>query len=224
MDGRTWLGQRRADVVAAYDAEAPDYEEYPNDAQRDWVGRLLAECPDGGVVVDAPCGTRRYLPHIADAGIAVVRIDQSAGMLEQARLRNIAVALHHVGLQEMSLAAEFDAAVTIDAMENVPPEDWPPVLANLHRAVRAGGLLYMTVEETDSSDLDEHFTRLTGDGHPAIRGEIIEGDVAGYHYYPPIGQVLTWFDEAGWQPIAEGFTQEDGWGYRHFMLRRLGSG
>ena len=41
--------------------------------------------------------------------------------------------------------------MTIDAMENVTPEDWPPVLANLRRAVRPGGHLYLTVEEADEA-------------------------------------------------------------------------
>ena len=37
-------------------------------------------------------------------------------------------------------------------MENVPPEDWPTVLANLRDAARPGGVLYLTVEElTDRS-------------------------------------------------------------------------
>ncbi len=47
--------------------------------------------------------------------------------------------------------------MTIDAMENIPPEDWPTVLANLHRAVRPGGMLYVTVEEMDQAEIDAAF-------------------------------------------------------------------
>ena len=37
MDRRVWLAERRAAVVAAYDAEAPAYDEheYPSDVQRE---------------------------------------------------------------------------------------------------------------------------------------------------------------------------------------------
>ncbi len=223
MDRRAWLAARRADVVAAYDAEAADYHEYPNDAQQRWVARLLAACPPAAVVLDAPCGTGRYFPLVAAAGLTVVGIDQSAGMLEQARRRNIAATLHHVGLQELDFVAEFDAAMTIDAMENIPPEDWPLVLANLHRAVRTEGSLYMTVEETDPTQIEAHYSALQTARQPAVRGEVIEADVAGYHYYPSRDQVLSWFAAAGWEPVDEAYTPEDGWGYRHFLLRRITS-
>jgi hypothetical protein len=103
-------------------------------------------------------------------------------------------------------------------MENIPPEDWPLVLANLHRAARPGGLLYLTVEEVDEPVIEEAFTTLTQRGLPAVRGEVIDGDVAGY-YYPGRDRVTGWLQAAGLQTIDEGFSQEDGWGYRHFLLQ-----
>ena len=75
-----------------------------------------------------------------------------------------------------------DAVITVDAMENIPPEDWPLVLANLHRAVRPDGVMYLTVEEVDQSQIDRAFASLSARGLPAVRGEIVEGgEVAGYH-------------------------------------------
>ena len=110
-------------MVSDYDAGAAKYDgdPYPNETQREWVERLLATCPAGGTVLDAPCGTGRYFSMVADAGLHVVGIDQSAGMLDQARGRGIAIELEHVGLQELAYVAQFDAAMTVDAMENVPP-------------------------------------------------------------------------------------------------------
>ena len=220
MDRMTWLSQRRVAVVEEYDADAASWDEYSNDAQQQWVGRLLAECERGGVVLDAPCGTGRYFPLIADAGLRVVGIDQSEGMLSQARRRGIAEALHLVGLQEMSLDGGFDAAMTIDAMENVPPEDWPIVLDNLHRAVRPSGCLYLTVEETSDATIDTAHADLVARGLPAVRGEVVRGGVTGYHFYPTRDQVLAWLSEADWRLIDEGFTPENGWGYRHLLARR----
>src|SRR5262245_30881509 len=104
--------------------------------QREWVARVLSLIPPGGTVLDAPCGTGKYFPMLAAAGHRIVGIDQSPGMLAQARARGIAASLEHRALQDLSYVAEFDAVMTVDAMENIPPEDWPLVLANLRRAVR----------------------------------------------------------------------------------------
>lgn len=220
MDRRAWLAVRRSAVVAAYDIEAPDFDAdpYPNEMQRRWVTRFLDLLPPGGVVLDAPCGTGRYFSLVVDAGLRVVGIDGSAGMLSQARARGVAETLEHSSLQDLSHAHAFDGIMTIDAMENVPPEDWPLVVANLHRAVRPGGFLYMTVEERERSAVEAAFATLSARGEPAVMGEVVEGDVAGYHYYPERTQVTDWFEAASLAIMDETFVQDDGWGYRHFLL------
>jgi SAM-dependent methyltransferase len=221
MDRQAWLAERRAAVKTQYDAEAPEFDAhpYPATSHEAFVGRLLDTCPVGGVVLDAPCGTGRYFALVRASGREVVGIDQSAGMLAQARAKGLATALEQVGLQELAFEAAFDGAMTIDAMEYVPPEEWPIVLANLHRAIRPGGHLYLTVEEVDDGDIDAGLADAERLGWPAVRGEIIEGDTAGYHYYPGRTQVMTWFDAEGLDVVDEGFDQEDGWGYRHWLLR-----
>ncbi len=223
MDRRSWLEERRAAVVAVYDAEAATYDlnEYATTSHPRFVTRLLETCPPDGIVLDAPCGTGKYFGTIAAAGRRVAGIDQSAGMLAQARAKAIAVSLAQVSLQDLGFVSEFDAAMTIDAMENVCPEDWPLVLANLRRAVRPDGHLYLTVEEIDVAMVNDAFAELTARGLPVVRGEVVEGDVAGYHYYPGRGRVLRWLAAEGLEVVAEAFDQEDGWGYRHFLLRPL---
>lgn len=181
--------------------------------------RLLERCPAGGVILDAPCGTGRYFEVVRQAGRHVVGIDQSAGMLAQARARGLADRLELVGLQELAFEAEFDGVMTIDAMENVPPEEWPLVLGNLHRAVRARGPLYLTVEEVGEADIEAAFADAQARGLPALRGEVIEGDVAGYHFYPGRDRVIGWLEAEGLDILAEDFDQEDGWGYRHLLAR-----
>jgi ubiquinone/menaquinone biosynthesis C-methylase UbiE len=204
-----------------YDAEAATYDQnpYPNEVQQEWVRRLLATCPPGGTVLDAPCGTGRYFPLVAGSGRRVVGIDQSAGMLEQARARGVAIELEQVGLQELAFIARFDAVMTIDAMENVAPEDWPLVLANLHRAMRPRGHLYVTVEEQAQEHVEAAYAKLAASALPVVPGEVVEGDVAGYHYYPHREQVLAWLDSENLELIDERFKKEDGWGYRHFLMR-----
>jgi SAM-dependent methyltransferase len=114
--------------------------------QREWVTRVLGLIPPGGTVLDAPCGTGKYFAMLAAAGHRVAGADQSAGMLARARARGIAFSLQRTSLQDLPYAARFDAVLTIEAMQHIPPEDWPGVLANLGRAVRPGGLVYLTVQ------------------------------------------------------------------------------
>ena len=170
-------------------------------------------------MLDAPCGTGGYFEQVRAAGRQVVGIDQSAGMLEQARAKGIATRLEQVGLQELAFEGEFDGTMTIDAMENIAPEHWPVVLANLHRAVRPGGHLYLTVEGVDDAEIDAAFADSTAKSLPAVWGEVIEGDTAGYHYYPRREQVLRWLDAEGLDVIEEALDQEEGWSYWHLLLR-----
>jgi cyclopropane fatty-acyl-phospholipid synthase-like methyltransferase len=173
------------------------------------------------VVLDIPCGTGWYFALVASAGRRIVGMDQSEGMLAQARAKGIAERLELAGLQELAVAGAFDAVLTIDAMENVGPEDWPVVLANLRRAVRPGALLYLTVEEwRDEPGKDAALAGLVARGLPAVRGEVVEGDVAGYHFYPERDRVLAWIADAGLDIVDETYEHVEGdWGYRHLLLR-----
>lgn len=224
MDRRAWLDERRAATRADYDAEAAEYDalDYPREAHDEWVARLLARCRPGALILDAPCGTGRYFAQIRAAGVRVVGIDQSPGMLREARAKGLADRVDLIGLQELAFDAEFDGVLTIDAMENVPPEDWPRVLANLRRAVRPGGLVYLTVEETsDAAALSAAFADLVMRGLPAVRGEVVEGDVASYHFYPDRARVRAWLADARLEVIEEEHVHaRDDWGYWHLLLQR----
>ena len=44
---------------------------------------------------------------------------------------------------------------------------------------------------------------MTARGLPAVRGEIVEGDVAGYHYYPGRERVLAWIAAEGLEVVTE---------------------
>ncbi len=222
MDRRAWLAERRAAVEEEYTRDAPTYDatEYAiSPTHRQFVGRLIDTCPPGGTVLDAPCGTGRYFAMVEAAGRRVVGIDQSAGMLAVARGRNVAVRLETVGLQELAFVGEFDGVMCIDAMEHVFPEDWPLVLANLHRALRPGGHLYMTNEETDDRVLDASFAEATARGLPVVHGEYVGEGTGGYHYYPGRDRIAGWVEVERLAVIEEGYNEEDGWGYHHLLMR-----
>jgi SAM-dependent methyltransferase len=221
MDRTAWLRERRKAVVADYDHDAETYDEnpYSTATHAAFVDRLVATTPVGGVVLDAPCGTGQYVARIRDAGRRVVGIDQSAGMLRQAEARRLAERLVRIGLQEMTLEDEFDGAITVDAMEHVPPEDWPVVLANLVRAVRAGAHIYLTLEEVDDDVIADAAVKAREAALPAVAGEVIEGDTAGYHFYPGRDRVRSWLDEQRLEIVAEADDPLDGWAYWHLIVR-----
>jgi len=199
MERQVWLAERRAALAAARDAEAAAYGDGPQpwDVQRAWVARVLGLIPPGGVVLDAPCGTGKYFAMLAAAGHRVAGADQSAGMLARARARGIAFSLERTSLQDLSHAGRFDAVLTIEAMQHIPPEDWPGVLANLRRAARPGGLVYLTVQGLHQHHIQRAFESRRARGLPAVRGELAGEDTPGYHYFPGRDQAAGWFGRQG---------------------------
>jgi cyclopropane fatty-acyl-phospholipid synthase-like methyltransferase len=223
MNRRAWLDAQRASVEERYDRlDSPTCDEGPITAtHRRFVEQVIESCPPGGAILDAPCGTGRYFELVLAAGRTVVGIDQSAGMLALARTRQPEVVLEKVGLQELELHGAFDAAMCIDAMEFVCPEDWPRVLARLHRAVHGNGLIYLTVERIDPAEIASAFAEARAAGLPVVRGESIRrGGV--YHYYPTLDRVSRWLAAEGLEIVDEGISRARTYGYVHILARGHG--
>ena len=221
MERQKWLAERRAALAAAYDAEAAAYddERYPWDMQREWVARVLGLIPPGGTVLDAPCGTGKYFAMLAAAcrpGRGRWPVGGHAG---PGPGTGIAFSLQRTSLQDLPYAARFDAPLTIEAMQHIPPEDWPGVLANLGRAVQPGGLVYLTVQVLGQHHIQRAFESLRARGLPAVRGELAEEDTPGYHYFPGRDQAVGWFGQQGLATVDEGFRRGNDWGHHHFLLR-----
>lgn len=220
-DRTTWLAERRRAVEADYTRDGPTYDDGYDPAtpvHRRLVTSLIDRTPPGGTVLDAACGTGPYIGMLRDAGLTVVGADQSAGMLTRAKQKHPSVAFVQTGLQELTFDGAFDAAVCVDAIEHVPPEEWPLVLGNLRRALRPGGHLYLTVEEVPSEDLERAFAEGTRAGAPIVHGEDVGDDTGGYHHYPRRDRVGTWLADAGFTVADEADEWLDGYGYHHLLL------
>ncbi|MBA3690100.1 MAG: hypothetical protein H0W82_01655 [Actinobacteria bacterium] len=48
---------------------------------------------------------------------------------------------------------------------------------------------------------------------------MIEGDTAGYHFYPADGRVAAWLADAGLAAVDEAEEWLEGYGYRHLLVR-----
>ena len=227
MDRRAWLDERRAAVEADYDRDAPSYDDglYPiSEVHRSFVGRVVDRCPSEGVVLDIPCGTGRYFELVVERGRRVVGADQSSGMAAQARARGLAQSVDQIGLQELAEIAAFDGVLCIDAMEHVPPEDWPAVIGNLAGTLRSGGFLYLSLEvmADQEGELRRAHAEALARGMPAVGGESVGEETGGYHFYPSAPQVSGWLSDAGLRVVDDVTDMAyDDWGYRHLLLEHL---
>ena len=223
MDRITWLREMRRDCEEQYDRESTLYDEqggvYSNIAHQQFIQEFLGCLPPDSHVLDAPCGTGRYLPFLLEKGHSLVGIDQSQGMLERAKAKFPTVQFEKMGLQEMAFQEVFDGAICMDAMENVPPEDWFLVLSNFHRTLKPHGYFYFTaetIENANEEEIKQAFERAQQAGLPVVYGEYPDEEV--YHYHPSGQQVREWTQQAGFEILKDG----DGeiW-YYHILLRKI---
>ncbi len=222
---RAFLSARRRSHEERMDAfHAATYDELWGEifpSHRAFVGRVLELTRPRGTVLDAPCGTGKYWPLLLASGRTVVGIDQSAGMLSVAAAKHPDVPIAKLGLQELAFDGLFDAVMSVDAMENIGPEDWPVVLARLRDAARPGAPIYLTVELLDEEEVRRGYEAARAAGLPVVPGEHVEetpdGEL-GYHYYPAAASIQSWLNGAGLEQLEERTADE----YRHLLLRRPG--
>lgn len=127
------------DILAYYDALAPDYERsrFQNSygkhvhAQEE---RILGELLPSGRILDLGCGTGRFL-HRATAGT-----DPSTGMLDQARARFPDKDLRPMGGERIPFDDHsFDGALSLHVFMHLNLATIRALLLELHRVVRPGG-------------------------------------------------------------------------------------
>lgn len=163
------LARMRETIRLDYDDQADMYDVTNSpidDTHARFASAVVDSCPRGGPVLDAACGTGRYFVAALARDLRVTGTDQSPSMVITALQKDSRARAAVVSLQEIHYSQEFDAVLVIDAMEHVPPEDWPVILANLHRAVRTGGHLYVTVECTGAQGVADAYATALGAGLP----------------------------------------------------------
>lgn len=138
IDRERWVRElRRVDedqedaLAAVYDARWGEIE----DTHRAFVERFLSMLPHRGGVLDAACGTGTYFPIVLASGRSLLGADHSGAALASAagKFPDVRTAKHD--LQDLPYMEEFDGVMCMDAMEFVPPEDWPEILGHFRRAL-----------------------------------------------------------------------------------------
>ena len=131
----------------------------------------LAGCPEGGELLDVPCGFGRHSVPLARAGYRVVGLDRSAALLEEARRRAGGERwpkLVGADYRELPFVdASFDAAVNLfTSLGYLGDEEDTRVLAEIGRVLRPGARLVVELLHRDRlvRDFAEQDWRLLGEG------------------------------------------------------------
>ncbi len=242
MERAEWLKQMRSKAEVLYDHISPLYwvtfGVYEDTVHQENLQAFLERVAPGGAVLSAGCGAGRYDGRLLEAGHSVVGVDQSEGMLQRAREHFPQVRYEKMGLQDMPFHEAFDGVICIDALEHVSPEDYPGILRKLQEALKPGGMLYFTMDESqDQAGLEQAYQQAQAQGLPVVFGEVVDrvdvnlerlqaqgtaadpdhlADSAVYHFYPSLDQAHAWIDQAGLAIEMEGSGDD----YHHFLARK----
>ena len=114
----------------------------------------LAACPEGGALLDVPCGFGRHSLALARAGYRVTGVDRSPTLLAEAQRRagdGPALELVRADYRELPFAdATFDAAVNLySSLGYLGDEEDTRALAEIHRVLRPGARLVIETMHRD---------------------------------------------------------------------------
>jgi SAM-dependent methyltransferase len=224
-DRGAWLRDLRRLNERQEDALADDFDALWGEIEpthQAFIERFLSRLPPDGRVLDAACGTGKYFPMVLASGRRLLGVDHAGAYLAKAAAKFPQVPTDKHDLQELPYQSEFDGLMCVDAMECIPPEDWPVVLERFRRALRPGGWLYLTVELARQDRVRAGNQAARRAGLPVVDGEVVWGEPdAYYHHYPSMQQVRAWLADAGFvvDQEAEAPWHEEGYAYHHVLAR-----
>ncbi len=162
--------------LRAYAAEERDAEA---GAQALAAARLTGT-PDGGDVLDVPCGFGRHSVPLAAAGYRITGVDRSQALLDEARRRAPAspAGFAQADYRKLPFAdASFDAAVCLfSSLGYLGDEEDTRALAEIGRVLRPGGALVVEIVHRDLlvKTFREHDWSLLGEGRLLLEQRTFE--------------------------------------------------
>lgn len=253
MDRAEWLQKWQDMAEKLYDHCAPatwvKFSENIDKTHRQFMEKFLGQLEPHSTILDAACGSGRFDGMLLEAGHDVLGIDQSAGMLAAARQhypleRFPQLRYEKIALQEMKFQQAFDGIICMDAMEHIFPEDWPGIVRGFQKALKPGGVLYITVDGLKLPGDAEAYEHAKAMGLPVVFGEIVDEldevynlamgmdsletpsigyrlDLSVYHYHPTLEHVRKWYQAVGLSIEEVGEEKEgEGEGYVHVLATK----
>jgi SAM-dependent methyltransferase len=114
---------------------------------------FLGEIPSGGCILDAGCGSGRDSLAFMQRGYRVVAIDASSEMVA-ATSRLIGQPALLMRFDEIPFDAEFDGIWACASLLHVARKDLPATLEKLAKALKAGGVFYLSFKHGDGERIE----------------------------------------------------------------------
>ncbi len=104
---------------------------------------FLPHVPRGGTILDAGCGSGRDALHFKSLGYQVTAFDASAEMVRLAGAHT-GLRIEHRRLQDVDDDGTFNGVWCCAAALHVAGRELPDVVNRLHRALKPGGVCYLS--------------------------------------------------------------------------------
>jgi ubiquinone/menaquinone biosynthesis C-methylase UbiE len=139
------------DQVAAQYARLEDGDSWPRTR---WLEKVLRDLPPGSSVLDLGCGSGDPAGILIAQQHRLTGVDLSREQIKRAR-RNVpsGTFLHADAASVHFPDASFDAVVSFYTLEHVPRAEHASLFGSIHRWLRPGGLLLLSLEEGESEGL-----------------------------------------------------------------------
>ena len=128
----------------------------------------LSGCPEGGELLDVPCGFGRHSLPLARAGYRVTGVDRSGTLLAEARRRGDGPEFVQADYRRLPFADErFDAALNLfTSLGYLGDEEDVKVLGEIRRVLRPGARLVIEILHRDRmlGSWRDNDWRLMGEG------------------------------------------------------------
>lgn len=170
----------RTEQAEAFDAIGDRYDEaFPHkEGQVAAAAWLAASVPPGSRVLDLGCGTG--LPtarQLADAGLRVVGVDLSGGMLARARANVPTAEFVQADIADLPAGGPlppggFSGAAAFFSLLMLRRSEIPDTLRAVHDLLEPGGLLALSMVEADVDDVPIPFLGHTIRVSGYLRGEL----------------------------------------------------
>ena len=150
-------------TIGFYDDHADEYVSSTVGLEMESLYRPFLELvPEGGLILDAGCGSGRDTKAFLDRGYQVTAIDASANMVAATRQMTGQPA-RQMRFQELKNQNEFDAIWACASVLHVSLAELDDVLKRLAVALRSGGVCYLSFKEGNGerTERDRLFTDFT---------------------------------------------------------------
>ena len=150
-------------TIHTYNRMAARYATHPVYPLERELDRFVALVGAGGRVVDVGCGPGQYARALAARGLQVVGLDLSAGMLAQAAAAGTRC-LVQADMRRLPFPSHaLDGCFVCASLLHLPRAEAPATLAEFHRVLQPGGVLYLALKEgtgeewVDAGEAGERF-------------------------------------------------------------------